>query len=127
MVRLNRVVPFATLLVLSSFAARADSTTYEFASVTGIVYGRDSFQQSTLSVVGVLANTTTPTTVMVPVSSSPSHVLNACTGFFSQMISTPAIYTLTFVVTTTTQPNPGPGDPAITVSALTNCRLDRNP
>lgn len=127
MVRINRVVPFAALLALSSFAARADSTTYAFASVTGIVYGQDSFKQNTLSVVGVLANTTTPATVTVPVASSPSYVLNACTGFLSQMISAPAIYTLTFVVTTTTQANPGPGDPTITVSALTNCRLDRNP
>lgn len=129
MVGVNRLVPFAALLVLSPFAAQADGlVTHAFTSVTGIEYGLDSFGALSLSIVGVSADTAAPATVTFPVGGSTTNqIQSACTGFASQMMSTPGVYTLTFVLKTTTTSNPGPGGGTITSTGLSDCRLDRNP
>src|SRR5579862_4187538 len=82
----KRVAAFAALLLSSSFAAQADTTTYAFTSVTGIQYDGGT------SITGVLVGATAPATVTIPVTPTDN-----CAGFIMAMISTPGTYSLTIV------------------------------
>jgi len=112
MIELKRALACAGILLSSPFAAQATETN-TFALVTGI---QDN--GSSVSLTGVLVNTTTPTTVDLPVG-----VPDRCASLFFAMLSNPGTYNLT-VVTDTETTGGGP-IPPMTFTVFTNCRLDR--
>jgi hypothetical protein len=110
MMPLKRVMAFAALSLSSALGAQAVAATYVFSTVTGIQYG------SGITITGVLANGTTPTTYALPGAQAYCGI--NISSFLSTMISNPGTYTLTLVVTDVTDPT---GPPANILS----CRLDR--
>lgn len=112
MIRLKRALACGALLLSSSLVAHATDTN-TFAFLTGI---KDN--GSSVSLTGVLVNTTTPTTVALPIG-----VPDRCANLFYAMLSNPGIYTLT-VVTDTETTGGGPIPPE-TFTVFTSCSLDR--
>jgi hypothetical protein len=112
MIRLKQVLPFAALLLSSSFAAQAVETTYAFGNVIAIDYG------TSLSITGVLLNNSAPTTITLPMGLS---IFDRCQDFIVAMINNPGSYRLTIAFDS--QPNPL--DPNNSLYSLTRCRLER--
>jgi hypothetical protein len=112
MIQLKRALACGALLLSSSLVAHATETN-TFAFLTGI---QDN--GSSVSLTGVLINTTAPTTVALPIG-----VPDRCARLFFAMLSNPGVYNLTVV--TDTEIDNGPFGPPTTFTVFTNCRLDR--
>jgi hypothetical protein len=116
MIAFKRALACGAILLSSSFGAYAGQTASTFAFLTGI-----QDDGSSVSLTGVLVNTTTPTTLALPVG-----VPDRCANLFLAMLSHPGTYNLTVVTDTeSVPPPPFIGGPPVTVTTFTNCRLDR--
>jgi hypothetical protein len=113
MTQLKRALACGALFLSSSLVAHATETS-TFAFLTAI---QDN--GSSISLTGVLANTTTQTTLDLP-----ADIPDRCANLFFAMLSNPGTYKLTVVTDTETVTFP-PGTPPTTVTVFTNCRLDR--
>src|SRR5215472_9443078 len=98
MIHLKRALACGALFLSSSFVAHATETTTTFAFLTGI---QDN--GSSVSLTGVLVNTTTPTTLALP-----ADVPDRCASLFFAMLSNPGTYNLTVVTDTETVSLPVP-------------------
>jgi hypothetical protein len=105
----------AALLLSSSFAANATTTTYAFSSVTGIQYGPGNISTS---ITGALAGAGAPATITFVARPDTN-----CAGFIMTMISNPGTYSLTIVTDEEAAPPPLGG----TSTSITTCGLSRNP
>jgi len=118
MIAFKRALACGALLLSSSFGAHAGQTTNTFAFLTGI-----QDDGSSISLTGVLVNTTTPTTLALP-----SGVPDRCANLFLAMLGNPGTYNLSVVTDTESMsPHPPIDGPPVTVTVFTNCRLDRVP
>jgi hypothetical protein len=95
MMQWKRALACGALLLSGSFAAQATETT-TFSFLTGI---QDT--GSVISLTGVPANTTTPTTLTLP-----GGVPDRCANLFLAMLSNPGTYNLTVVTDTEVQQGP---------------------
>lgn len=112
MVELKRALVCGALLLSSSFAvAQSVPMLTTFTFLTGIQDDGNS-----ISLTGVLANTTTPTTVALGV------IPDRCANLFFAMLSHPGTYTLTIEKDTVTDPVFGG-----TSVVFGNCRLNLSP
>jgi hypothetical protein len=113
MMRFKQGTVLAALLLSSSFAAQADTTTYAFTSVTGIVYSGAG-----LSVTGVLAGTPASTTVTIAAATTA-----LCGDLLLRAIAGPETYSFTIVK------NVESADPVLggSITSISSCGLSRNP
>jgi hypothetical protein len=98
----------ATLLAAVASVAAADPTDYVFDSVS-----RFDLAKASISVTGVLSNTTTPTTITFADAVSAKDAVNRCVPVFLTMIEKPGRYYLNLTI-----------DPADTAQAIISCGLE---
>jgi hypothetical protein len=111
MIKLNRVIPCAALLLASSFVAQAGTASFAFTTVTGIHYGTNG-----ATLMGALTGATAPTIVSIPVLPDEN-----CARFLETMISTPGTYLLTIVQDTEID-----GATGLPSTSISSCGLDRS-